>query len=164
MTLPYKKNMKYSITYKNIRHGYARIDEEGILKITIPSYLKNNEKFKEKLISKGQQLLGKYKKKVHILTSDKDSVLLFGERVLLEDLYRQHNQKTEGKRRLNGDWENNFQISSKTCLPVGKVSQSPKNLPAGRQGLPVPNKSPHLLKEILEEYSLPILKTYAEKL
>jgi hypothetical protein len=68
---------QFNIQYKNIRHGYARIDQKGVLQITIPSYLRNNEGFKEKLIQKGKKLLNTYQKKEHILTSDKDSVLLF---------------------------------------------------------------------------------------
>jgi hypothetical protein len=44
--------MGHIITYKKIRHGYVRIDEEGNLKITIPSYLKDNENFKANLIAK----------------------------------------------------------------------------------------------------------------
>jgi predicted metal-dependent hydrolase len=117
------------IEYKQIRHGYARIDDEGNLKITIPSYLRNNEKFKASLIAKGQTLLKKYQKKEHILTSDKDSVLLFGERIPLTDLYEQYNK-----------------IFPKPVTRNSKLVTS------------------KFLKEILAEYSSPILQKYSEKL
>ncbi len=40
------------IEYKHIRHGYARIDKDGKLLITIPVYKKDDEGFKKILIEK----------------------------------------------------------------------------------------------------------------
>ena len=82
------------IEYKPIRHGYARINDEGKLLISIPRRLKNNESFLNALLEKGKTLLARYQKKTHILTSDEESVLLFGERIPLTDFLKQHNKKT----------------------------------------------------------------------
>jgi hypothetical protein len=71
----------------------------------------------------------KYQKKEHILTSDKNSVLLFGERTPLTDLYKQHNKKAPKLSTIN------YKLST-----------------------------PKFLKEILTEYSAPILQKYSEKL
>lgn len=79
-------DMNAIIQYKPIRHGYARINNEGKLIITIPNKLKNNEWFKNILLEKGNQLLARYQKKTHIQASDKESVLLFGERVPTTDI------------------------------------------------------------------------------
>ena len=83
--------METTIIYKKIRHGYARIDD-GKLVISIPQKLKNNESFKNALLEKGNQLLARYKKKTHILTSDNESVILFGERVSTTDFFSQHEE------------------------------------------------------------------------
>lgn len=80
------------ITYKPIRHGYAKIDDKGELIISIPQRLKNNESFKNALLEKGNQLLARYKKKTHMLTSDNESVTLFGERVSTKDFFSQHKE------------------------------------------------------------------------
>lgn len=74
------------IVYKSIRHGYVRIDGNGEVQISIPARLKNHEAFKNSLIEKWKLLLARYHKKTHILTSDKDSVLLFGEKVPTSDI------------------------------------------------------------------------------
>lgn len=71
-----------------MRNGYARIDNTGELIISIPNKLKNNESFKNALLEKGNQLLARYKKKTHILTSDKESVTLFGESVPITDFLK----------------------------------------------------------------------------
>ncbi len=81
------------IIYKNIRNGYARIDKDGKILISIPNKLKNNEAFKNTLLEKWAQLLVRYNKKTHMLTSDHESITLFGERVSLTDFYEQHNKK-----------------------------------------------------------------------
>ena len=80
------------ILYKPIRNGYARIDNTGELIISIPNKLEHNEWFKNALLEKWNQLLARYKKKTHILTSDKEWVTLFGERVPIADFYKQHNK------------------------------------------------------------------------
>ena len=134
-----------TIIYKKIRHGYARIDKEGNLQITIPSHLKGNEKFEASLLAKGQLLLERYAKQTHIQTSDKDSVLLFGERIPIMDFLE---QQGAGNRKQG----------------TGKNLTSKKN-PQPKHStyhlLPATNK---LLAEILEEYATPILIAYSKKL
>ena len=85
-----------NILYKNIRNGYARIDKNGELLITIPTRKKNDQKFIDELTKKWEQLLKRYNKHTHIDPIQKDSVLLFGEEVPLEEIYKQYPiKKTE---------------------------------------------------------------------
>lgn len=81
------------ITYKPIRHGYARIDKDGKLLITIPLSKKWNKTFEDIMITKWQQLLKRYSKHTHIEPIQKETVLLFGEQVPVEDFYKQHKKK-----------------------------------------------------------------------
>ena len=74
------------IEYKSIRHGYARIDKNGELLITIPLRKKNDQAFINELTKKGEQLLQRYNKKTHITPIQKDSILLFGEEVPIKDI------------------------------------------------------------------------------
>ena len=135
------------ITYKNIRHGYARIDKDWQLQITIPSKLKNNEWFKNILLEKGEKLLARYQKKTHILTSDNNFVLLFGEQIAINDIYKEE-----------GDRETEWRQGDKQSPSLQKNLQVSKKIPKS------PKKSPSLLKEILQEYVTPILDHYSEKL
>jgi len=84
------------VVYKNIRHGYARIDKDGKLLITIP-LSKKWSKFEEIMITKGEQLLKRYNKRTHIDPIKKDSILLFGEQVPIEEFYKQYPQKKKSK-------------------------------------------------------------------
>lgn len=80
------------IIYKNTRHGYARIDKEGNLLITIPLF-KKGTKFEEIMIEKGEKLLKNYNKRTHIDAIQQDHIVLFGEQVPLDDikeLYPKH--------------------------------------------------------------------------
>lgn len=79
-----------NIEYKHIRHGYARIDKDGKLLITIPLYKKNDQHFIDELTKKGQQLLQRYNKRTHIDPIQKDMILLFGEQVPMEDVKKQY--------------------------------------------------------------------------
>lgn len=79
------------IEYKHIRHGYARIDEEGKLLITIPVRKKDDEGFKHILIEKGKMLLKRFHKRVRIYPIQEDSILLFGEQVPMEDILKSGN-------------------------------------------------------------------------
>ena len=81
------------IEYKNIRHGYARIDKEGKLLITIPLRKKNDQLFIDELTKKGEQLLQRYNKRTHITPLQKDTILLFGEQVPLENIYKTYQKK-----------------------------------------------------------------------
>ncbi|MCX6824343.1 MAG: M48 family metallopeptidase [candidate division SR1 bacterium] len=77
------------ITYKPIRHGYARIDKNGKLLITIPIRKKGTE-FEKIMIQKGEALFTRYNKRTHIDPIQKDSILLFGEEVSKTQLMKQH--------------------------------------------------------------------------
>ena len=78
------------IEYKHIRHGYARIDKDGELLITIPMLKKWDKQFENILIEKWQQLLKRFQKKIHLYPIQKDSILLFGEQVPMEDIQKQY--------------------------------------------------------------------------
>ncbi len=78
--------MQPEIIYKPIRHAYARITKEGNLQLCIPSRLRDNQKFKEQLLEKGQKLLLRYQKKHHLQSVTDEYVLLFGEQVPLEEV------------------------------------------------------------------------------
>jgi len=80
------------IEYKNIRHGYARIDKDGKLLITIPLSKKWKE-FETIMIQKWEKLLKRYNTRTHINPIQKDTILLFGEEVLLQDFYKEHTKK-----------------------------------------------------------------------
>lgn len=78
--------LSMEVIYKQIRHGYAKITKEGILQLSIPHYLRNNIKFYNQLLEKGQKLLTRYQKKSQITTIDKDHIMLFGEQIPLEEV------------------------------------------------------------------------------
>lgn len=78
--------MKYIITYKSIRHWYARINNAWDVEITIPTRLKGNEEFKGSLLKKAEQLHTRYHKKTHLQTQGKDFVLLFWESVPIQEI------------------------------------------------------------------------------
>lgn len=80
------------IEYKPIRHGYARIDKEGQLLITIPLSKKWSD-FEKIMIQKWEKLLKRYSKHTHIEPIQKETVLLFGEQVPVEDFYKQYKKK-----------------------------------------------------------------------
>lgn len=80
------------IEYKSIRHGYARIDKDGKLLITIP-FSKKWSDFEKIMIQKGEKLLKRYSKHTHIEPIQKETVLLFGEQVPVEDFYKQYQKK-----------------------------------------------------------------------
>ena len=83
------------IIYKPIRHGYARIDNDGFLLITIP-LSKKWSTFEKMMIIKWEDLLKRYNKRTHINAIQKDHILLFGEQVPLEEFYQQYPQKKKG--------------------------------------------------------------------
>ncbi len=81
------------IECKTIRHGYARIDKNGELLITIPLSKKNDQNFIDELIKKGEQLLKRYNKRTHITPLQKDTILLFGEEIPSKEFYKTYNKK-----------------------------------------------------------------------
>jgi len=90
--------MKPEIIYKQIKHGYAKINKEGILQICIPSRLRNNQKFYDELLAKGQKLLARYNKRNHINIMTEQYAIIFGEQVPLSDIANTENKiKSEFK-------------------------------------------------------------------
>ena len=49
-------NFPHEIIYKNTRNAYARINRDGIVVFTIPTRLKNNEKFLTEFLQRGEKL------------------------------------------------------------------------------------------------------------
>ncbi|HMS91853.1 MAG TPA: M48 family metallopeptidase, partial [Candidatus Absconditabacterales bacterium] len=82
------------IIYKPIKNGYARIDKEGKLLITIPVHKKGSE-FEKIMIKKGEALFQRYHKRTHVEVIKKDSIILFGEEIPLEDFYKQYGKKKD---------------------------------------------------------------------
>jgi len=82
------------IEYKNIRHGYARMDKDGNLLITIPLFKKWSE-FETIMIKKWEKLLKSYNTRTHINPIQKDTILLFGEQVPIKDFYKYHITKKQ---------------------------------------------------------------------
>lgn len=80
------------ITYKSIRNGYARIDKEGNLLITIP-LSKKGSAFEKAMITKGEDLLKRYNKRTHIDAVKQEHIMLFGEQVPLKEFYEQYPPK-----------------------------------------------------------------------
>lgn len=78
--------MEPIILYTNTRHGYARITKDWVLQLSIPSHLRNNQKFYDELIWKWENLLKKYQSKNSIDTVTENSVLLFWENIDIQDV------------------------------------------------------------------------------
>jgi hypothetical protein len=78
--------MEYIISYKKIRHGYVRLSTDGKLNITIPTFLKNDESFKQSLIDKGTKLLARHHKRTHIQSQTDEHILLFWEEASLSEI------------------------------------------------------------------------------
>ena len=78
--------MQPEIIYKRIKNGYAKITKEGTLQITVPYYLRNDKKFVQELIEKGEKLLARYNKRNHMHIQSEHDIMLFGELVPLEEL------------------------------------------------------------------------------
>ena len=78
--------MEYIISYKKIRHGYVRLSADGKLNITIPTFLKNDESFKQSLIDKWSKLLARHHKRTHIQSQTSEHILLFWEEASLSDI------------------------------------------------------------------------------
>lgn len=117
------------IVYKPIRHGYARIDKEGKLLITIP-LSKKWSIFEQTMIAKWEDLLKRYNKRTHIDAIQQDHILLFGEQIPLKEFYTQYPPKKALPKHFNGSTFPSF----------------------------------HILKDILREYSTPILELYSKRL
>ena len=79
--------METKIIYTHNKNGYVKI-RDGNMIVEIPFYLKWNKKFEEILIKKWQQLLEKQKKYNHVNVMDGENVLLFGENISLQELWK----------------------------------------------------------------------------
>jgi predicted metal-dependent hydrolase len=78
--------MEPIITYKSVRNGYARINKDGMLEITIPKFLKNDKKFEENLVQRGQKLWKHYHTKEKIQTANEGVTTLFGEPISISEV------------------------------------------------------------------------------
>jgi len=77
------------LEYKHIRHGYARIDKDGKLLITIPLSKKWSD-FEKIIIQKWEKLFQRYQKHTKINPIQADSILLFGEEIPMEDIKKHY--------------------------------------------------------------------------
>lgn len=123
------------LIYKSVKNGYARIDKEWKLLITIPLSKKGNKTFEDLLISKGQQLFKRYNKRTHITPIQKESILLFGEQVSIEEFQKQYPQKR----------------TNRSIVPPAL-------------GAPGSFHRSIILKEILREYATPLFDLYSKKI
>ncbi len=74
--------MNFEIKYSKIKHGYVRIWENWILKLSIPTKLKDNKDFENKLLEKWKILLEKQKKHKFIETKWENFLILFWEKII----------------------------------------------------------------------------------
>jgi len=89
--------MKHTIVYKHIKHGYARVLDDGSVRITIPTRLRYNKKFEKELIEKAQTLVEKQKKRTVFMTSGEDFLVIFWEQVPLSE-FKSKSQRTLDKK------------------------------------------------------------------
>jgi predicted metal-dependent hydrolase len=78
--------MQYEIIYKRIKNGYAKIQHDGSVQITIPYILRNNKKFEQALLLQAEKLRTKQQQKTKIHSRNAESLYLFGEDIALEDI------------------------------------------------------------------------------
>ena len=123
--------MEPIVQYKAIRNGYARINAEGNLEISIPRFLKHDEKFKENLIQRGKKLQENYQKKEKIQTVNEGWTTLFGEPISISDI---------------------IAIPSSSGLPPKKSHQT---------SFSSSKKLKEELKTILAEYARPLMDHYS---
>jgi IS4 transposase len=67
----------HEIIYKNIRNAYARINRDGVVVFTIPTRLKNNEKFLTEFLQRGEKLYQRYSKKEKLKSTTDEELLIF---------------------------------------------------------------------------------------
>nr|MDD3720528.1 M48 family metallopeptidase [Candidatus Gracilibacteria bacterium] len=78
--------MDFQVKYSKIKHGYVRLGDDGILKLSIPIRFKNDKNFEKILLEKGKVLIEKLNKKNHqkIECFSDDFVVIFGENQVCE--------------------------------------------------------------------------------
>ena len=80
-------NFPHEIVYKNTRNAYARINRDGIVVFTIPTRLKNNEKFLTEFLQRGEKLYQRYSKKEKLKSTTDDELLIFWEKLSWSDFF-----------------------------------------------------------------------------
>jgi len=89
--------MNYHIIYKKVKNGYARIQTDGSVLITIPKFLRYNKKFEAQLIEQAQKLLQRQEKRKQIISCTETHLQLFGESVMLTEIDTSILKKTSKK-------------------------------------------------------------------
>ena len=77
----------YEIIYKNTRNAYARINRDGIVIFTIPTRLKNNEKFLTEFLQRGEKLYQRYSQKEKLKSTTDNELLIFWEKLSWSDFF-----------------------------------------------------------------------------
>ena len=77
----------HEIIYKNTRNAYARINRDGVVVFTIPTRLKNNEKFLTEFLDRGEKLYQRYSKKEKLKSTTDDELLIFWEKLSWSDFF-----------------------------------------------------------------------------
>lgn len=78
--------MKYSIIYKHVKNGYARMQSDGSVTITIPKLLRYNKKFESELLKQAEKMRVKYQKKEKINALTHEKLQLFWEEIKLNEI------------------------------------------------------------------------------
>lgn len=115
--------MQPEIIYKSIRHGYAKITKEGKLQLCIPSRLRDNQKFHDDLLERGQKLLHRYNKKNHITIETDEYMLIFGEQVPLNELASTAKKRTAELKQILYDYAKPIldEYSQKLWIPYKEL-------------------------------------------
>lgn len=78
--------MQYTIKYTTNKNGYARVQRDGTILISIPQWQRFNKRFEKILIEKAEQLHSRREKKKQWEVMRENEVMVFGERVKKSDL------------------------------------------------------------------------------
>ncbi|NOZ44794.1 MAG: hypothetical protein GXP45_06760 [bacterium] len=78
--------MEYTIIYKSVKNAYARVSQDGSIKITIPRLLRYNKIFEKEMVKQAEKLREKQQKKTKITVLDKEKLQLFGEEIALSEI------------------------------------------------------------------------------
>lgn len=84
--------MEQKIIYTQNKNAYISIND-GILVFKIPHRLKNNKNVLDQLSQSAEKLKSKYSKKTELIAKDDEWVLLFGEKVDLDELWLKSSKK-----------------------------------------------------------------------
>ncbi|MDR0860174.1 MAG: hypothetical protein LBO09_04260 [Candidatus Peribacteria bacterium] len=78
----------YTITYTHNRNAYIRVSPEGTVLFTIPQRCKNNQKFVQSLMEKGEKMRIRHHARPKVEKRNEEGVMLFGEWVSWEEITR----------------------------------------------------------------------------